>query len=371
MTESQPLKNYFGIELAQHLADIIKPIYPSFQTDSFIVQIAQDVDLLELKDRVALIGTALYDHLPSDYLESLPIILKVLGPEMGEDDGMFVSGFQLMPIAYFVEVYGLDHYEESINALYEITKRFTAEFAIRPYIIRYPDRTLERLRDWAKDDNHHVRRLVSEGIRPRLPWASQLPAFIADPTPVLDILELLKDDESQYVQKSVANNLNDITKDHPELVLERLARWNKNASDSTRWIIRHALRTLIKNGDTAALNLLGYGEPQVTLQNLQLSPETMQLGETLSLSFNLKSEADEPQDLIIDYIIHFVRAKDKTNAKVFKLKTVTLNSGEVIDIQKNHPIKPVTVRRYYSGTHRVEIQVNGKIVGGGTFKLIV
>ena len=369
--ESTALKHYFGLELAHHLANIIQPVYPAFQPDSFIAQVAQDVDTLELKDRVALIATALHDHLPPHYLESLPIILKTLGPEMSEDDGMFVSGFQLMPIAYFVECYGLDNFDESISALYEITKRFTAEFAIRPFIMRYPERTLKILREWATDDNHHVRRLVSEGMRPRLPWASQLPAFIADPKPVLDMLELLKNDESQYVQKSVANNLNDITKDHPDLVLERLTRWNQNASDNTRWIIRHALRTLIKNGDPDALALLGYYEPQVTLENLQLSPETMNLGETLSLSFSLKSTSDEPQDLIIDYLIHFVRAKGKTNAKVFKLKTVTLDSDDTLDIQKNHPIKPVTVRRYYSGTHRVEIQVNGKIVGGGQFDLIV
>lgn len=369
--ESTALKHYFGLELAQYLATILQPIYPPFQTDSFTAQVAQDVDALELKDRVALIATALHDHLPSDYLNALPIILKTLGPEMGEGDGMFISGFQLMPIAYFVERYGIDHFDESINALYEITKRFTAEFAIRPFIMCYPERTLAILCEWATDDNHHVRRLVSEGIRPRLPWASQLPAFIADPTPVLDILELLKDDESQYVQKSVANNLNDITKDHPDLVLECLTRWNQNASDSTRWIIRHALRTLIKNGDPEALALLGYSKPQVALENLQLSPETMQLGETLSFSFTLKSTSDESQDLMIDYLVHFVRAKGKTNAKVFKLKTVTLNGGESINIQKNHPIKPITVRRYYSGAHRIEIQVNGLIVGSGTFDLIV
>lgn len=368
--ESTALKHYFGLELARKYATIVQSVYPSFQTESFIAHVAKEVDALELKDRMTLFATVLHDHLPSNYLEALPIILKMLGPETDEDDRT-ISGFQIMPIAYFVERYGLDHFEESMNALYEITKRSTSEFAIRPYITRYPERTLAILREWATDDNHHVRRLVSEGMRPRLPWTSQLPDFIADPIPVLDMLELLKNDESQYVQKSVANNLNDITKDHPDLVLERLTRWNQNASESTRWIIRHALRTLIKQGDPAALALLGYGNPQVVLENLQLSPKTMHLGETLSLSFTLKSTSDEPQDLMIDYLVHFVRAKDKTNAKVFKLKTLTLNGGDTIDIQKNHPIKPITVRRYYSGTHRIEIQVNGKIVGEGQFDLVV
>jgi 3-methyladenine DNA glycosylase AlkC len=369
--ESTALKHLFGLELANKYATIIQSVYPLFQTKAFIAQVAKEVDALELKDRMALLATTLRDHLPSDYLEALPIILKTLGPETDEDDKRLISDFQLMPIAHFVEYYGLDHFDESINALYEITKRSTSEFAIRPFLIRYPERTLAILREWATDDNHHVRRLVSEGMRPRLPWTSQLPDFIADPSPVLNMLELLKNDESQYVQKSVANNLNDITKDHPDLVLECLTRWNQNASDSTRWIIRHALRTLIKNGDPEALALLGYSKPQVALENLQLSPETMQLGETLSFSFTLKSTSDESQDLMIDYLVHFVRAKGKTNAKVFKLKTVTLNGGESINIQKNHPIKPITVRRYYSGAHRIEIQVNGLIVGSGTFDLIV
>lgn len=254
--ETMPFKNYFGTNLAQELGERIQAVYPVFPLPAFVEQVASRVDTLELKARVAAISAALRDTLPPAYAEALDILLAILGPELASEQGMFTHGYYLMPVAYFVECYGLDHFDRSMAALHAITKRHTAEYAIRPFIERYPQPALTLLRQWTQDQNAHVRRLVSEGTRPRLPWAKRLPAFIADPSLVLDLLECLKDDPSPYVRKSVANNLNDISKDHPERVIAMLRRWQPNASAETRWITRHALRSLRKQGDPAALSLL-------------------------------------------------------------------------------------------------------------------
>ena len=208
-----------------------------------------------------------------------------------------------------------------------------------------------------------------EGTRPRLPWAGRLDMFIQDPTPTLALLEQLKDDPSPFVRKSVANHLNDISKDYPHLVIETFQRWRKGASKERLWIIRHALRTLVKQGDPAALELLGYGPPQVSLHDLHIEPAQIQMGESFTFGFTLQSESDEAQNLIIDYVIHFVKANGKTSPKVFKLSTRMLNGRQSSHIQKKHTIKPITTRRYYPGEHRLEIQVNGQVLGGTPFHL--
>jgi 3-methyladenine DNA glycosylase AlkC len=266
-------------------------------------------------------------------------------------------------------VYGLDDFDVAMGAMYQITKRHTAEFAIRPFLRRYPERTLAVLHQWVEDESPHVRRLVSEGTRPRLPWAGRLDAFIADPTPTLALLERLKDDPSAFVRKSVANHLNDISKDHPQLVIDTLTCWREDAGAERLWIIRHALRTLVKKGDPAALALLGFDRPQVSLRDMRIEPDHIRLGDSLVFSFTLQSESDEAQNLIIDYLIHFVKASGQTSPKVFKLSTRELSARESIYIQRKHAIKPITTRSYYSGEHRIEIQVNGQVLGGQRFWL--
>lgn len=371
MADSQPFKAYFGVDLAARLAGDLRRVYPAFDADSFVGQVAADVESLELKDRVALIAAALRDHLPADYPTALATLLAILGPELDAEQGMFEHGYHVYPLAHFVEVYGLDHYAESMRALHAITRRFSSEFAIRPYLRRYPQRTLAHLREWAHDPNPHVRRLVSEGTRPRLPWAMRLDPFIADPTPTLALLDLLHDDPSAYVRKSVANHLNDISKDHPARVIETLTRWQTTGTpDRIAWIARHALRSLVKAGDPAALALLGYGPPQVVLADFSVSPAVIELGEAIELRATLRSDSDAPQPLVIDYAITFVRARGKTGAKVFKLTTTTLDPGAALDLAKTHVFKPVSVRRYYPGVHCVALQVNGVALGDASFELI-
>jgi 3-methyladenine DNA glycosylase AlkC len=259
-----------------------------------------------------------------------------------------------------VAKYGLDHYDLSMGALYQMTKRFTAEGAIRAFLLRSPEKTLAILSRWAEDENCHVRRLVSEGTRPRLPWAIQLKPFIADPRPVLKLLEKLRTDPELMVRRSVANNLNDIAKDNPDQVVETLRRWSRIDNDGTRWLIRHAARTLVKQGNREMLAILGYSpEVHICVSEIQLHKAAINLGEALTFSFNVRSTSHHAQKLVIDYVIYHVRANGKLSPKVFKLTRKTLEAGEAAAISKTHPFRSISTRTYYPGHHALEIQVNG------------
>ncbi|MCX7789192.1 MAG: DNA alkylation repair protein [Chloroflexaceae bacterium] len=367
--DPQPFKHHFGPDLVVDLARRIGAVAPSFPEAAFVAAVAPQLEPLELKARVAVIAAGLRAHLPPDYPTALQVLLAILGPPHTEAEGMFTDGWWLMPLAAFVEHYGLDHVEESLAAMHAITQRHTAEYAIRPFLTRHPERTLRTLQVWVTDPSFHVRRLVSEGTRPRLPWAARLPQFVADPAPVLDLLERLKDDPSAYVRKSVANNLNDIARDHPDLVLTTLARWREGASAERVWIIRHALRTLVKQGHPTALALLGAGAPQVTLVALELAPTRVAVGDTVTLSVTLRSIASTAQLLVVDYVLRMPGARGATRAKVFKLRSEWLAPGATLRLQKRHSFAPVGVRPVYPGPHAISIQVNGVELGVVAFEV--
>lgn len=369
MSESTLFKDHYNEALARRMAARITAVYPPFDTEAFVAGILPHLADKELKERVQLFAQALHACLPPDFPAAWSILQATFDPELAGTEGVFNDGWHYWPMAQFIETYGLDHFEAAMQAMFEITKRHSAEFAIRPFLVRYPQQTLAMLHEWAEDENPHVRRLVSEGTRPRLPWGMRLNQFIADPTPTLALLEKLKDDPSDYVRRSVANHLNDISKDNPDRVIAALRRWGAQPSPAREWITRHALRTLVKAGDPAALALLGYGRPAVTVAALAVTPAVLPLGETLTISFSLQSEADEPQPLVVDYVVHFVKANGRTAPKVFKLRPLTLPARGRETISKRHTIKPITTRRYYPGGHRVEIQVNGQVMAGAGFDL--
>jgi 3-methyladenine DNA glycosylase AlkC len=251
-----PLKNYFGGELAVRLADLIKPFYPDFPASNFVSAVEKNVGPLELKARVQLIAEELHRTLPIGYPEQVEILLKILGPENESERGMFTEGYFLMPVAYFVEVYGLEHFQLSMDALYEITKRHTAEYAIRPYLHCYPEKCVETLKTWSYDPNFHVRRLVSEGTRPRLPWAKKINVLGGDPLCNLALLEPLLDDGSGYVRRSVANHLNDLTKDYKWVTIKWLEDKLCKGLEHGPSMSRRALRSLVKSGDPDALAMM-------------------------------------------------------------------------------------------------------------------
>ncbi|WP_435622496.1 DNA alkylation repair protein [Flagellimonas sp.] len=249
------LKLWFDGDLAELLANKFSENNIELDKVSFVQNVTEKSEPLELKDRVECIADELKSHLSGDIEKDVHYFMQILGPENEKETGMFKEFYWIMPLAKYVEKYGLEHFDLSMQAIYEITKRNTGEYTIRPFLEHHQDQTLATLLNWSKDPNKHVRRLSSEGVRPRLPWANKLDAFIEDPTPILPILENLKDDPSKYVQKSVANCLNDILKDNPEVGKNVLESWSKDAGKERKWIIKHALRSLIKKKDMWAINL--------------------------------------------------------------------------------------------------------------------
>ncbi|MGH9159551.1 MAG: DNA alkylation repair protein, partial [Vicinamibacteraceae bacterium] len=243
---------------------------------------------------------------------------------------------------------------------YELTKRFSAESSIRSFLVKYPEETYARLLEWARDENVHVRRLVSEGSRPRLPWAPRLRAFQDDPRPLIALLELLKDDPERYVQRSVANNLNDIGKDHPELVVDVCSQWSAHASPGGTWIVKHALRSLVKKQHPGALELVDAGnKPDVEISRVRLAPQAVELGGELQFSFEIASTGKRVQRLLVDYAVHFVKANGMVRPKVFKLRRITLAPGARVELASRISFENLTTRRHYAGRHRIDVLING------------
>lgn len=364
MEQNFQVRDVFNEHAVDQLAENLARVWRGFDAHGFRQSINSKLKTLTFSERSNLIRDQLWEYLPKDYPRALEIILKALPSEMTENEITGYDGFIILPQNEFIAKYGIDHYDLSIQALYQMTRRFTAEGAIRPFLLKYPERTLAILSEWAEDENPHVRRLVSEGTRPRLPWTMQLKPFIEDPRPVLRLLEKLKTDPELMVRRSVANNLNDIAKDNPELVVKTLDRWKKVEDEGIQWLIRHAARTLVKQGNKDVLTTLGYS-PQVDIfiSKLKLDKSTVKMGNDLTFSFEVRSNSKQIQTLVIDYVIHHVKANGKLTPKVFKLTHKTLAPGQVIKISKTHSFRPISTRKYYAGNHALEIQVNGTIYG--------
>jgi len=342
----------------------IKKVYKDFDNIAFERSILRDLNGdTGLFERLELVTKELKPRLPEDFPKSLEILKQSIS------DG---RGFIILSISNYISSYGLDYFDLSMVSLMELTKIFTSEFAIRRFLIEDPERCFHFLDKWVLSDNVDVRRLVSEGLRPRLPWGIRLQNFVKDPTPIIKYLTILKDDKELYVRRSVANNLNDIAKDHPDLVVATLKSWKEeNSSNELDWIIRHSLRTLIKQGDQGTLELLGYTiNPRYTLDSVSFT-KRLKLGETLSFSFVLRSETDKNQKLVVDYVIYHKKANGKKSPKVFKLKNMELLGLKTAKISRNHPIRPISTRKYYSGEHTLYIKINGEEILIGNFDLQV
>jgi 3-methyladenine DNA glycosylase AlkC len=367
---AEPLKNQYGPEIPRTIARMLSAVYPKFRQKAFLAEVSRGYDDLELLDRGRRIATVLHAYLPNEYPRALEILVESSRVPVKRNDQSMAS-FLYFPHLHFVGSYGLDHFEESMAAQHELTQKFTAEFSIRPFLERYPEVTLERLEAWTSDPSPDVRRLVSEGTRPRLPWAPRLRRFLENPAPVLSLLDRLKDDPELYVRRSVANNLNDIGKDHPDVLVETAKGWIKGASETRRWIVRHALRSLVKKGDPGALAVLGFGSvPKVSVKRANLSPSKVSPGGSVTLSFDLTSTATRRQRLLVDFCVYFVKANGSTAPKVFKLKTFDLAPNETVSLRKSISLKPMTTRRHYPGKHRVEVLLNGREFEVGSFAVV-
>ena len=369
---AEPLKNQFGAEVPRAIATMITAIHPAFEAKVFMKDVAQGYDDLSLLARGEKIAQALHQHLPADFAQATQILMDSLDqPHDRATDGS-LSSFLYLPHTMFVALHGLNHFEVAMRAQHALTQRFTAEFSIRTFLEHHPEATLRQLTLWAKDPSAHVRRLVSEGSRPRLPWASRLPAFQKDPTPVLALLELLKDDPELYVRRSVANNLNDIGKDHPDLLVETARAWLRNASEDRLWIIRHALRFAVKQGNPAALAVLGFGAiAPVAIDRSSIAPQRAAMGHAVHIAFDVTNTSQQSQRVLVDFCIHYIKANGSSSAKVFKLKTLMLAAGESLRVSKKVSLAEMTTRKHYPGNHRVEALINGRAVELGAFDLVV
>ena len=364
----EPFKNLFSQAVIKNLGSALQKTWGAFPYQAFVQQAAKDLDKLELKQRSSQIASALEVCLPTDFRQAGELLLSVLAPE---DGGEGIEGWAVMPLTQFVERRGLAEVDYSLTLLREMTKRFTAEFAIRPFLISAQQRTLRQLESWLDDPNHHVRRLISEGTRPRLPWGQRLPAFVENPSPVLPLLEALRDDPSDYVRRSVANNLNDIAKDHPDVVARLAAHWLKGASPERRRLVTHACRSLVKQGHGATLKALGYSAPLARLSGLVLETEKVVFGQALTFHITLTSFGRKAQSLVLDYAVHHQKANGALAPKVFKGAKLSLAAGETRRITRRHAFKPITTRVYHPGRHRLEILLNGQSLGIADFELMM
>ncbi len=346
-----------------------------FDHRRFLAIALPGLEALELKARSMQICTALEACLPARFADAAACIEATLAdpvepgdPPAPDADGL--AGWILWPVGEFVARRGLGEPERGLRTLHALTQRFTAEFAIRPFIVQHPALTLGILQRWTQDPSAHVRRLVSEGSRPRLPWGLRLQALVVDPSPTLPLLAALQDDPSDYVRRSVANHLNDIAKDHPALVADWLHRHLPGASAERRALLRHASRTLIKAGDRRVLAAWGLDKPFRGSAVLDLSPATLPWGQTLELRLSLQSTAARSQQLAVDYAVHHVKADGRLTAKVFKGWTLALAAGERRDLVKRHSMRPVTTRRYHPGLHAVDVRINGQVAARMAFELL-
>ena len=361
---AQPaFKDIFGPVRFRQVAAHLSEIDPKFDAKRFLKLATTGLEPLSLLQRMRHGSHALRATLPADYPAALAVLQK-LAPSLERD-------FTAMMLPDFVGAYGADHFDASLESLRFLTRFSSSEFAIREFLRRDLHRTLAVMERWSLDPDEHVRRLASEGSRPRLPWSFRLEKLVADPTPAAAILQNLRADPSLYVRKSVGNHLNDISKNHPDWMLARLASWDLT-HPHTQWIAKRAARSLIKAGHQPTLRLFNFtGKPAVKLSGFRLAPARLKLGQVLEFSFTLTSTARRPQQLAVDYVMHYVKASGGTAPKVFKLREVSLAADQVLRLTKRQTLRNFTTRKHYGGRHHLEIQVNGRILGRQSFLLRV
>lgn len=355
------LKNMYSPLFVKQLANDIARHDPSFDPTNFVDDVLdRDWQLRELKSRMHHIASTLRSHLPAAFDKAVGILKEVTLTERMKSS----NGFTDMVFPDFIEQFGLDHFETSVDALELFTQTSSAEFAVRPFILKYPDRMMKQMEQWTKHPNDHVRRLSTEGCRPRLPWAKALPIFKKDPRPVLRILERLKNDPSEYVRRSVANNLNDISKDHPNTVVDIARKW-KGGTPETDALLKHALRGLLKKGDRRALRLMGSEHTRGVSATISIEPKSVRIGNSLTLMGTVRCTGKKL--LRLEYAIGFLTSTGRTSRKVFQISGKTVHRETTF--VKAHSFLDRTVRRHYPGTHTLELIVNGKIMAKSDFYL--
>jgi 3-methyladenine DNA glycosylase AlkC len=360
--ESAPaaFKEWFNAERYRALAEQLRALEPRFDHAGFLKLTLDGLAGRSLMQRMNQAAIAVDAALPGTYREKLTV-LRALAPRIEH-------GFVTIFLPDFVARFGLDDFDASLDALRFFTRFGSSEFGIRPFIERDPARALAVMLSWARTGDEHERRLASEGCRPRLPWGRRLPALVRDPAPLRPVLETLRDDPALYVRKSVANNLNDIAKDHPDWTLDVISSWDLDQPHAA-WIAKRAARTLIKRGHPRALRLFGIGAAPKVDATLTITPRRIKLGDAITLAMSLTSTNGRTQKLAVDYLVHYVKARGSTSAKVFKWTELDVGPRATVALTKRQTIRDFTTRRHHAGRHRVELQVNGRILAEAVFEL--
>jgi len=373
---AEALKNLIHAGTVAQLRRHLARVEPRFDGAGFEARALAGLDALAFKARALHLCVALEASLPGEFAVAAAAIEASLAPVRGDEalaelyaSEHGVTGWAAWPLTEFVARNGLETPQRALPVLHALTQRFSAEWAIRPFIERHPELVFATLARWAQDPSAHVRRLVSEGSRPRLPWGRPLKGLIADPSPTLPLLAALHDDTSEYVRRSVANHLNDIARDHPARFADWLETHLPDASPQRRALLKHASRTLVKRGDVRVLKAWGLGRRFAGEATLKLAPRRVTLGDALALSLTLVSTAKRRQTLAIDYTVHHVKANGSTSPKVFKGWTIELAPGETRVLTRTHSLRPITTRRYHAGRHGLDIQINGELRASGGFDL--
>lgn len=352
----------FNGETVGELARLVAKNHEGFSEKNFMDAVFdKQWPELELKQRMRHVTLTLHESLQLKYKSVIKILNKVSAT---------YKGFAAIVLPDYVEVFGQDEFDLSVKALERYTKCCSSEFAVRPFIIQQPEKMMSIMQHWTENKNEHVRRLASEGCRPRLPWGVALPGFKKDPAPIIPILEKLKDDRSEYVRKSVANNLNDISKDNPELVLDLAEKWFGD-SENTDWIVKHALRTLLKQGNKRAMKLFGFG----SADNFKISPvhltnNKIKIGESIYIEFEIKNISESKLNCRLEYKVHFVKKNGSSSGKVFQISESAIEPGEVKVVRKKHNFSQCTTRTHYPGKHSIDIILNGEKTAETNLNLI-
>ncbi len=358
----EPLKEMFNPAYFQRLAGVIKSVHKPFDSNQFLSKVTESLAEQSLNERMRHAASVLPAFLPTSYTKAVGVLKEVV-PQMA-------TGYTNLLFPEYVAMHGLHQFDESLEALHYFTRFGSSEFAIRVFLKNDLQHTLPKMYQWAEDNNEHVRRLSSEGTRPRLPWSFKLEAFIKQPTLAAPILSALKADESLYVRKSVANHLNDISKDSPSYALKLIKDWDKT-HPHTAWIVKRGCRSLLKQGDKQSLRVFGFnGKPKVKIKALRLNEREIRLNETLSFSLSLQSTAKADQKLMIDYKIFYQKKTGKALPKVFKWKEVDIKDKEELLLTKKQRFQDFTTRKHYPGRHRLEVLVNGEAVAHKDFYLL-
>ena len=376
---AEPFKNMFNEQFFERFTKDLKRVIHDFDAPGFVSQIMDDEwGNREFKQRIAHITTVLKKFLPTDYKEAIAKILELLDyvestyPDFSKiDDTKYGLTLEYGAILdNYVEQYGLDDYETSVRAIEKITQFSSCEFAVHPFIIKYPNEMMAQMLVWSKHEHWGVRRLSSEGCRPRLPWAVALPNLKKDPTPIIPILENLKNDPARFVRLSVANNLNDIAKDNPEIVIELAKKW-QGKSKEVDWIIKHGCRTLLKQGNPEVMELFGLGGVKnIRIEDFQISIPKVKVGDSLEFSFKLLNKSNKKANIRLEYGIYYQKANGTLTKKVHKISEKEYAANSITPITRKQSFKVVTTRKLHLGLHQVAVIINGKEFEKHDFELI-